>query len=82
MELGAGALDLPSVPPSAQLSRAPSANGHDDTVLTVRRRTVSTPAEPAAPAEDAAAVDDANLEASVLDALTGSALTCAHPAPA
>ena len=68
---------LPGLP--AQLAHAPSANGHDDTVLTVRRRTVSTPADPAAQAEDAAAVDDANLEASVLDALTGTALTCEPP---
>ena len=66
---------VPPLPP--QLSRLASANGHNDTVLTVRRRTVSTPADPAAQAEDAAAVDDANLEASVLDALTGTALTCA-----
>ena len=67
-----------SAPASAQLSRAPSANGHDDTVLTVRRRTVSSPPDAAASAEDAASVDDANLEASVLDALTGTALTCTY----
>ena len=60
-----------SAPPSAPLSRAASANGHEEIVLTVRRRTQ----EPAA-SQDPPVVDDAILEASVLDTLTGTALTC------
>ena len=69
----AGGSEHGSAGPSAPLSRSASANGHEELVLTVRRRTQ----DPAGP-QESPTVDDANLEATVLDTLTGTALTCAH----